>query len=557
MELASPLLLGALALVIPVLLAFLFRRRKEVVRVPSTLLWRRVAVARAPNRRVRSIVRLLALLACVAAVAALAIAAARPVGTSTGETVALVIDTSASMGDGDDGGGLERAKQWASDFLASRGASDRVVLVTAGAEPQNVAGPTNDAAILDDALDAIAAERDAADLGAALELAVELVRPYPSGRVVLLTDGGSSRGAPVVEDDKIAVQSVVFEPHSRNNAGITGLAAYLVPDASAFDEREVWVEVATSSEVARRLRVVLRVGEVELARETIAVNAGAHAELRRRLRFEGEVIARVEPADGLSDASALDDEARLTVEGGEPGRVVLITDPARDDSAAFFVERAARAAGAAELVRIPPAEAPSVRADDLVIVLGDAGVRPSAPTLLLHTPPQGATGIALAPDAMQLRSIDERTPILAGVALDGVTIERATALDAETIQRLGAHALVDLDGGTVVADGGAGRSRWIFVGIDPTGSDLVLRVAFPVLVSNALVALSGANETRVAETVPRSEVLLEPAPEEDRVESRAELPAFVLPVSPPVLLAALAVLLLLGELAVYRKGGGR
>lgn len=554
MELGSPLLLGALVLAIPVLLAFLFRRRKEVVRVPSTLLWRKVAVARAPNRRIRSIVRLLALLACVGAVAALALAAARPVGASSGETVALVIDTSASMGDGSDGGGLERAKDWATDFLSSRGANDRVVLVTAGAEPQNVAGPTNDAAILADALDEIEAERDSADLGAALELAVELVRPHPSARVVLLTDGGSSRGAPLVSDDKVAVQSVVFAPESRDNAGITGLAAYLLPDATAFDEREVWVEVATASRVARRLRVILSVGEIELARETIAVDAGGHAQLRRRLRFEGEVVARVEPADGLADASSLDDEALLRVGRAEPGRVVIIVDPARDDSASFFVERAARAAGAAELVSLAPAEAASVRPDDLVILLGDAGIRPNAPTLLLDTPPQGATGAELTADAMNLRSIDERSSLLAGVALDGITIERATALDAETIHRLDAHALVDLDGGTVVADGGAGRSRWIFVGIDPTGSDLVLRVAFPVLVSNALVALSGANETRVAETVPRSEVVFEPAPEEDRIEAHAELPVFALPISPPVLLAGLAMLLLLAELAAYRKG---
>jgi hypothetical protein len=553
-ELASPLLLGALAIAAPVLVAFLFRRRKEIVRVPSTLLWRRVAVARAPNRRIRSIVRLLAMVACLVAVAALALAAARPVGTSSGETVALVIDTSASMGGGSDGGGLERAKEWAADFLASRGASDRVVLVTAGAEPQNVAGPTHDAAVLSDALDAIEAERGTADLGAAMDVAIELVRPYAKPRVVVLTDGGTTRGVPILEDETVAIETMTFEPDARDNVGITGLAAYLVSDATAFDEREVWVEVATASDEPRRVRVVLSVGPIELARETLAIAPHGHAELRRRLRVDGEVIARVEPADGEHDSSSLDDEARLTVDRGQPGRVVLVRDPVRADASAFFVEQAVRAAGAAEIVQIAPSEIASIGPDDLVIVLGAGGVRPNAPALLLGAAPFGARAIDLDASQVNLRSIDERASLLEGVALDGVTIDRALALDADALERIGGRALVDLDGGTVVAEGGAGRARWIFVGIDPLGSDLVLRVAFPVLVSNALVSLSGANETRVAETVPRAEVTFERAPEDDRIANTAALPSFVLPVSPPALLSGLALLLLFGELALYRRG---
>ena len=51
--------------------------------------------------------------------------------------------------------------------------------------------------------------------------------------------------------------------------------------------------------------------------------------------------------------------------------------------------------------------------------------------------------------------------------------------------------------------GGAGRQRWVYLGIDPSGSDLVLRVAFPVLVANALAYRRRKGTAAVLEQLAR------------------------------------------------------
>jgi hypothetical protein len=153
-------------------------------------------------------------------------------------------------------------------------------------------------------------------------------------------------------------------------------------------------------------------------------------------------------------------------------------------------------------------------------------------------------------EGTRLRSLDGRDPLLRGVALDGVTIQHATI----AVPPPGARALVDLDGGSVVLAGGAGRRAFVYVGVDPARSDLVLRVAFPVLVANALHALAGAEEVVVADTVARSEITLrEAAPE---LLAAAEEPEvrFRAPLRPALILALVGAALLALEAWGWRKG---
>jgi hypothetical protein len=106
----------------------------------------------------------------------------------------------------------------------------------------------------------------------------------------------------------------------------------------------------------------------------------------------------------------------------------------------------------------------------------------------------------------------------------------------------------------VVGAGGAGQSAWIWAGIEPVASDLVLRVAFPVLIANALHALGGASNVAVADTVARSEVALRTAKNEhETAEIEPDAP-WRMGVSPAAVLAALAALLLGIEAWTYRKG---
>jgi len=173
---------------------------------------------------------------------------------------------------------------------------------------------------------------------------------------------------------------------------------------------------------------------------------------------------------------------------------------------------------------------------------------PTAYTQSFDSPFQGFHEITA--DAAKLRSVEGRDALLRGVVLDGVTVEHATAIDVPQAAR----ALVELDGGTVVVAGGAGQRAWAYLGIDPARSDLVLRVAFPVLVANALSAIGGASNVISAEPCARGEIAMRRASLMVQPLEEEPAPVWHLPASPAALLAALAALLLAFEAWTFRKG---
>ncbi|MFO0757124.1 MAG: VWA domain-containing protein [Byssovorax sp.] len=562
MSFASPTFLVALLLLLPALIAFLVHRRREVLRVPSVLLFRLAARSAAPNRKIRKIRRLLALLACLAALAALVLAAARPHGRSKGETVAVVIDRSASMGAGGRRSPLQQARRFAGRMLASAGPEDRFVLIGAGAVPRRLAGPAAPGPLLDEALDALAPEAGGADLGAALSLAAELCAGTPSARIVLLGDGGESLGDGSGEIHGLPLTEKRFSPPSGDNLGITVCATRPPADAGSDDEREALIAVATSSTKARAARVILKVDDKELARRHLEIPPLGEAELTIRVHASSHrLAAHVEPEDGLADALDVDDDAALDEIERRPPRALLIApaaaaDGSGDAASAYFVEKALLAAGAKEVVHVSSGfDNVPLEPGDVLVALGEGPSRPvTIPALYLST----RTGVLpfktlreIDAKETRLRSVDGRDALLRGVALDGLTIEHASTVDTPR----GARALVELDGGTVVLAGGAGEGAYVYLGVDPAKSDLVLRVAFPVLVANSLGVLGGASRSAAATTVARAEIALRQASIMDRqgAEEAPEAP-WKLPASPAFLLGIVAAALLALEALMFRKG---
>jgi hypothetical protein len=560
MRFAAPLLLAGLALLVPVIAAFLVRRRRDVVRVPSTLLFRLTAASTSQSRRMRSLKRLASLVACLLAVAALVLAAARPTAASRGETVAFVVDVSASMVAGPRGRPLDEARRFIEKVLAAAGPEDRYAIIAAGAVPIRLAGPVPAGPILAEALDALREERGGADLGAAIELAAALIQRQPGARIVLLSDGGEGLGDPAADLREVPLTARMFPAGNRDNLGIVTFATRPPADAAGDSERDALVEIASSSERPRAARVIVTAEGQEIARRRVEVPASGEASVRVRVRAAAtRLSARVEPDDGISDALRSDDEAKITAAAQIPPRVLLIDAGSAEDeatvSAAFFAEKALAAAGAKEIVHVSPnLDAAEVKPGDVIVAMGvGPSRRIDAPTLYIGTqkgalPFQGFHEIGAA--EAKLRSVEGRDAILRGVVLDGLTVEHATAVDVPPAAR----ALVELDGGTVVLAGGAGQGAWVYLGIDPVRSDLVLRVAFPVLVANALHAALGASNVAVAETVARGEITMSMPPMAMASPAEEPLSRFRLPASPAVLFAAFAMALLALEAWWFRKG---
>lgn len=372
-------------------------------------------------------------------------------------------------------------------------------------------------------------------------------------RVVVLSD------APVDVD----AERFPNKPHQRvlargsrpgqgdDNVGISGLHTRARADRTRDDEREVTVAVATSSAKARRVRLSMRQEGNVLADREVTIPPRGESTERVTVRSGGKIFAEVSALDGTADAVSLDDRASLEQPIVSPPRVALVSPIAttsEDATSTFFVEHAVRASGVAELVRVDPQgeslpDAGSVAFDVAVVVVDGPGRPRDVPSFYVGAPPAQLTNVHVATrETARLRSVANDDALIRGVALDEVTFLRANVATPSP----GSRVIVDLDAGPTLIAGGSGAQSWVWLGIEPQASDLVLRVAFPVLIGNVLAHLSGGAQTLAAQTVPRSEITFT-AREVSVPLADAPEPRWRLPTSLPMVLAMVAALLLAFE----------
>ena len=556
MTFTSPAFLGVLGLLVPIVVLFLVRRKRNVVRVPSTIVWRLGARVVAKNRRFRDLRRLLALALCLLGVAALALSAARPTGSHLPSTQVYVVDLSASM----DGAPLREAKRFITRDVASLGPLDRVAIVTAAGDvnvalPPSLPGPALDAAIA-----RLTARARTVSLEEATGLGVRLAGRGHGARVVVVSD------VPVDAETARAPGVSVFQrrvgPPSRDNVGITAFHSRPALDGADDTLREATIGVATSSTRARRVRLSITEEGGVVTERTAEVAPGVGATVRVTLRSGGRVSARVAPIDGLADAMAIDDEAVLVEPPRRKLRVALVSDPtpgSGDETSAFFLRQALLAAGVGTVTDVR-FDAPAPRTADVdvaVVVRPGSGVPADVPALYVGREPspgasdRGPTFVARDAERseLHLRTIATDDALLRGVGLDDLTVVRARV----AVPPRGARSLVELDGGATLIAGGSGAHAWVWLGIDPAFTDLVLRVAFPVLVSNVVAELGGGAAIASADTAPATEVALAVPDVATPLPPAAE-PRWRVPLAPSALLAFVGAALLALELLITYRG---
>jgi Mg-chelatase subunit ChlD len=221
-----------LLLVLPAYSA-LARRRRRVPRGPwPVALWLRLGVA---------------------SLLILALAGLRLPAPAKGVTTVFVLDQSESI----PADLREGAKTWIRDALARRGPDDRAGIVVFGSEAR-VELPLGEAK--DHAAWGAPPPGTATDVGAALELAADLLPPAGSGslrRIVLLSDGNETRGSaraallrPQLRDVEVAVVALP------QRLGDTAVAAFDAPPALRDGEpAELRLSVVSPIDQQGRLRV--------------------------------------------------------------------------------------------------------------------------------------------------------------------------------------------------------------------------------------------------------------------------------------------------------------
>ncbi|MCX7804748.1 MAG: BatA and WFA domain-containing protein [Planctomycetota bacterium] len=541
MNFVAPIGLAGLAVLVPIILLYFLKLRREEIVVSSTLLWRRVIrdlQANAPFQRLRY--SLLLILQMIA-VALLAFALARPgmnLRATAGRQIVLLMDTSASMKTRDAPGGRTRIEAARADALALAGdlsERDAMAVVAFDSEIRVLtSGFSSDGASLRAIISAIEARDMGTDAAGALRACASMCEGNPRAEILLLSDGAfrlpDASRLPPMAGRVFKFVSYGGGPDECGNAGITGISVrrrFVRPKGGtggATAESQVFV--MTENFGARPVRSVLEIfldgrpiggKTVELAARgraaggdapprTGGLGGGSGLEGAESFAPEGDwrsiEVFRLPPgASGIvrialttpGDMLAADDQAWAFVSPDAGGRVLTVT------AGNYFLDRIASGMEMLSFERTTPeafraaweARGPAVL-DGYDAAIFDGCAPPQFPEgcalFLGAAPPIGgyrAGGVLEGEKAPQVEDWHDGHPVMRFVNLGNVDIAKAIRLSAPRSARELAWAR-DFP---LISAMDTDRMRIVAVAFDPLDSNWPLRTSFPIFMRNALLWL--------------------------------------------------------------------
>lgn len=495
--LLEPRGLWLLAAALPVLVFYILRARRRRVRVPSTLFWasaNRDLLARAPWRRLVAEVSLVLELVAVAAVALSFARPAWPVRASEREHVALVIDTSASMGarEADGTTRVELGRRAAARALDALAPDVDVMVIDAGREARVVAPLARDRRPLRAALAGVVARDVEGSLTEAVALAVDRLRPLGGrGRVVVVTDGAVARGeAPrggAVRVEVVRVGAPV------ENVALVRMDVRATRAADGAERAQVFALVGAFTRNAAEVEVTVRSEDRarQLGKRRVTLAPGAREPVVIAFPLAAEdvgrgVIAEVTPHDAL----AVDDVAYGRIPPGPTLPVVLAV---REENP--WLQRALTSDPGVVLQTVAIESAAEAPPGALVVIDGACPAPLPERDVLIVAPPRGSCADfrveapIQAPRITSYATTDARFRFL---TMDGVHFAEATPLVAGA---RGAELLRG-DGKVFFGDASTPERQVTVLGVDIARTDWPLRASFVVFVRN-VVELARAHRARV------------------------------------------------------------
>lgn len=491
--LLAPSGLFLLLLLIPLVVLYILKVKRQRRKIASTWLWataQRDLMARAPWKR---LLAQIPLIVQAIALAALAFALARPATRGrefTGDHVAIVIDTSASMSARAPSKGdkpatrLDLAKQAAKDILTSLTPGSDALVLEAGRDARIVAPLDRDMVRVRAAIDRVEGRDVEGDLGAAVALAVDRLRQLGGARrIVVLTDGnlahpaalsGASLPIEVITVGGAVENTAIVRVDVRSGTdtalGKEQVQAFLLVANFGRHTREVYATMReqNASDVLASRRFSLGPGERLPVTLTFHPTIGDY---RKGLVFE------ISPPDDLP----VDDVAYGRVPAGDKLPVFLA-------GASPWIERALASDPMVDLRTGTVADLASGRSvgiDTFVVI--DGACPPDAPgaDLLIVNPPAGkcfGTVVGATLDRPEITSWENGDARLRFLTLDGVHVAHARALSPEgATQRL-----INAREGTIATDISSSTRTGTLVGFDVGDSDWPLKASFVLFVRNLL-----------------------------------------------------------------------
>ncbi len=477
---------------------YLLRIRRRRVVVPFAALWQEVLRTSEARRLARRFRRPISWLVQVVLLGLLALALADPRPAAwlrPPRTTVFVVDAGASMAAETNGGErrIDAAFGRLERELAALGPADRAAVVLAG-PTTDVAVPLAPAPEVRSRLVPIEPKAGPARFDDALAVAAALTQGAEGPSILVLTDGA------VDDASRAALEACVEGPvpcrihRTPGPAANVGIAAFAARRRPFDPERvELVARIENHDEVPHAVVVEVASEGVPVGRVEATIPPGAeHRHVFDDLDAPGAVLeARIASADGTPlPGPALDDTAHATIPPVRPARVVLVTD-----GTDLFLDAALLSLGeSVDVTAVAPddreglAEA-AARADVAIV---DVGAEPLPPLpagvhLVVFDPWRHDDAAFPIPKGRDVRrpfltEQDRSHPVLEDVSLVDVNVARGTTFRTGP----GDEVLVRTVGEPIVVLRAEGGRKILAVGFDPRQSDLPLRVAFPLLLANAL-----------------------------------------------------------------------
>jgi von Willebrand factor type A domain/Aerotolerance regulator N-terminal len=478
---------------------YILKLRRRRIEVPFARLWMRVLAERESSslwRRLKRLISLMIQLAILALVVA-AIGDPRAARGSGGRTIALLVDASASMRAADEAPTrFARAQKEAHRLVDGLGPGDAVLVMRLDGQPLALGGLETDDRELHRRIDAIEPSDTPADLDRGLRIAADLLRGQPHPTLILVGDGAWPRdvldrvrlaapapdgGADLAAIDLAGVDlRYVPVGATGENVGIVGFSVrrYQANRASY----EVFVAVRSYRTKPSPVKLeLLQDGEV-VDVQTLDLAPGATVEhFYPNLAGAGTRLeARIQPGDPFP----VDDHAWALLPPIKKQKVQLVT------SGNLFLEGALLLDENAAVDKIPPSAWDPAAQKGYDALVFDGFTPPEKPKIpAIYIDPSGpGSPFAIGGElrSPQITDTAAKHPLMRWVTLRDVNMARASRFVLAPADVALASSARDP---IIVARDGAEKA--VAIGFDVRKSDLPLRVAFPVLLVNALEWFAG------------------------------------------------------------------
>ena len=478
MHFLNPYMLLTLAAIPILILIHILKPKPRPVEVTNLLFWQEALKERNSRMTVARLKKNLPLLLQILIVLLAALALAEPTWTNMSTykgNMILVIDTSASMQTRiGSGTRFDLARKKAFELIKQRDSNQKLLIVEAGPQAVLKTGFLGSSRQAEDLVKKLAPSDAAARLEPAVYLALAFVDPAAEDRVYLMTDGaGDDISALVKNHPKIRPIIVGGGEH---NVGITKFEFRQQVDGN--NQYEFMVEVKNFDPLPRACSIRLAIDNVILFDQPTRFEAREKKLLI--LPYAGVIAGIATAALNIDDDFAVDNQAYLSLNRAKDIWVLLVSkgNPFLEKLLAAYPNF--RVNSVKEI--IPSSWQEQTARHDIVIIDRLDFPQTERGNFLLIDSYSPAIPVLKTGDVRLFRNLiwDRTNPLMADVDLSGLIVAQGTRLEADKRVK----PVVTSDQGGLMYTFEEGGLRSVLLSFDITRSDLPLKVAFPVMMSN-------------------------------------------------------------------------